>query len=135
LTDPDYSAGDDNSASAEHKDMAVKLCVVLCELFGESLDRMTLWDRIASALATAAAKTNDGDTDRFISIALDHVRADAGKASRNEVLPMMLYDMAEKPAAWRQGFVRYVASHSFAILAHGRLKWEHVKAARKEGAN
>ncbi|HEY3967267.1 MAG TPA: hypothetical protein VGM05_22095 [Planctomycetaceae bacterium] len=127
MTDPDYSAGEDNAATAEHKAASVHLCILMCELFGEDLDRTSLWDRIASALATAAAKTTDGDMDRFVSLCLDHVRADAAKAARHPEIGAMLHDWSEQSAAWRQGFVRYVATRSFAILAHGRVRWERVK--------
>jgi len=93
---------------------------------------MTLWDRIGSALAGACAKCADGDTDRFVSLCLEHVKADSGRASRHEILPRMLGDWSERPAAWRQGFVRYIATHSFAVLAHARLAWERIKEIRKE---
>lgn len=130
LTDPDYSAGDDNSAAAEHKRAAIDLCVCLCELFGESLDRTTLWDRIGSALMGACPKCADGDTDRFVSLCMEHVRADVGRASRHEILPKLLADWSERPAVWRQGFVRYVATHLFSIVPHARLAWERVKERR-----
>lgn len=130
LTDPDYSA-DDNPAAQEYKVRAVELVLCLCELFGDSLDRMTLWDRIGSALGASCAKCDDGDIDRFVSAALEHVKADAGASSRNDRLAKQLPAMCAKGLSWRQGFVRYVASHSFSVLAHGRLAWEKVKEGRK----
>lgn len=132
LTDPDYS-DDAAGAADEYKASAIDLCLCLCELFGESLDRTTLWDRIASALATAAAKANDGNTDRFASLCLDHVRADPGQASRHDRFSAWLTVASAKPMAWRQGVVRYVVGHSYALIAHARLAWEKVKAGRNGG--
>lgn len=93
---------------------------------------MTLWDRIGSALSTAVAKCDDGDTDRMISLCLDHVRADAGAAGRHIGLSALLYAAGEKTLAWRQGWSRYIASHSYALLAHARLRWEKVKVQRND---
>lgn len=135
LTDPDSSGDDGNPNAAEHRAAAVDLCLCLCELFGESLDRVTLWDRIASALATAAAKCHDGDTDRFASLALEHVKADPGAATRHEGFCAWMLSCGERPSSWRQGFVRYVVTHSFAALAHGRRAWEQRKTERTAKRN
>ncbi len=133
LTDPD-SSGEDNPSAAEHKATSIDLCVFLCELFGETLDRLSLWDRIASALATAASKTDDGDTDRFITLCLEHVKADPAAAARHLPLGGLLSACDGKSLAWRQGWVRYISGHSYAIVSHARATWEQVKESRKGGA-
>lgn len=82
----------------------------MCELFGESLDRVTLWDRIGSAIATAAAKCDDGDTDRFASLCLEHVKADHAAAARHEGFAAWVVTMAARDDAYRQAFVRHCGS-------------------------
>lgn len=130
--DPDYSPKlDDNRAAAEHKEWAVEFCVGCCDLFGESLDRMTLWDRIPSGLAVACVKCDDGDMDRFVSLVLEHIKSDAGCAARHPAIARAL-EVSKNPVAWRQGLVRYIASHSFATIAHARRAWEATKAARQD---
>lgn len=132
LIDPDAHDDDDNPAAIEHKNQSVELCLCLCELFGDSLDRMTLWDRIGSALATACAKCDDGDIDRYVTLCLEHVKADVGAAGRNQGVAAMLYLASEKSASWRQGLVRYIAAHIYTIPVHARIRWEKVKIARKD---
>jgi len=93
---------------------------------------MTLWDRIASSLATSCSKVDDGDTDEFVSLALDHVRADPAQAGRNDRVSRLLTHLAGESLAWRQGWTRYIASHSYAIVAHGRLAWVQTKEAKAD---
>lgn len=132
LTDPDYSAGDDDPAQAEQKEAAIELCLCLCDLFGASLDRMTLWDRIGSALASSAAKVDNGDIDRFVTMCLEHVLADVGAAGRHTGVAALLHAASEKNLSWRQGFVRYVAGHVYTIPVHARIRWEKIKVQRKD---
>lgn len=131
LTDPDYS-GDDNPQAAEHKSASIDLCICLCELFGTSLARETLWERIGSALQTASAKSDDGDCDRLVSLALDHIRAEVGQSGRNVNLAALLYAANGKTLAWRQGWPRYISSHVFSIVTHARMRWETVKQERAD---
>lgn len=129
LIDPD-AAPSDLPAQDEYRAASVRLCVVLAGLFGDSLDRVTLWDRTGSALATACAKVADGDLDRFVSLCLEHVKADAGRAAADDRLNALVADLSDRPAAWSQGFVRYVAQHAFAVLVHGRRAWQAEKESR-----
>lgn len=130
LTDPDSSAQSDDGLAPEYKAASIDLCVCLCDLFGRSLDRKTLWDRIASALAAASAKANAGDTDHLISMCLEHVRADASYVSAHDLMPTLTAKWADKPISWRQGWVRYISTRGYAIIAHSRLRWEAVKEER-----
>lgn len=133
LIDPDYSTPlDDNKAAAEHKKWAIGLCLACCDLFGESLDRMTLWDRIPSGLATACVKCDDGDIDRFVDYVLSHIKAEPARAARHEDVGIMLAEASMKPTSWRQGLVRYIASHGFAIIAYSRREWETTKEQRRD---
>ena len=109
------------------KEEAKQLCLILCELFGESLDRTTLWDRIGSALATAAAKCDDGDTDRFVSLCLEHVQADNAQAARHTEFGNWVVTMGSRDDAYRQGFVRACATITPVILVHARNAWEQRK--------
>lgn len=134
LTDPDYSGSDDNSTVADYKRHAVDLCVCLCEVFGDKgrggpLDRMTLWDRIESALRTAAAKIDDGSIDRLLSLCIEHVH---GVGYARSIRYLGLLALADKPLSWRQGFVRYIDRHVPAVLGHAVRMWEQVKDERRD---
>lgn len=134
LTDPDYSGTEDNSTAVEHKQWAIDLCVCLCEVFGDKgrggpLDRLTLWDRIESALRTATAKVDDGSVDRLLTLCLEHVHA-IGYARNVRYLGLLA--LSDKPLAWRQGFVRYIDRHVPAVLGHAVRAWEQVKDQRRD---
>lgn len=134
LTDPDYSAGDDNAAEAEYRQHAIDLCVLLCYAFGDKsrggpLKRITLWDRIESALRTSTSKVSGGDTDLFLSLCLEHVFA---VGYRTQHVYLGLLHLQAKPSAWRQGWVRYIARHVPAIVGHATLAWEREKAANAD---
>lgn len=131
LIDPNRKTGAAEEASV--KEEAKQLCLALCELFGESLERMTLWDRIGSAILTASAKCDDGDTDRFAALCLDHVKADAAAAARHEGFANWVTTMAVRDDAYRQAFVRHVAQKAAIVLVHSRHAWEHKKMMTKAG--
>lgn len=118
--------------TAAVKQDAVRLCTILAKLFGESLDRKTLWDRIDSAFATACAKVSDGDVDRFVSLCLEHVQANPSYAAACGALGDMLAQYESRPIEFRQDFIAYCGTHRFAVLAHGRARWEQVKDGRME---
>lgn len=114
------------------KETAARLCSILADLFGPDLDRLTLWTRIESALVTAFAKSNDGDMDYYMTLCLEHVKAEAGRVAASEALASLLSQFAARPVEWRQRFVRYVNAHRLALLVHGRARWEQVKAKAVE---
>lgn len=109
--------------SASIKDEAKRLCLTLCELFGRELERTTLWDRIGTALSVAAAKCDDGDTDRFAALCLEHVKADQAAAARNEKFAAWVVTMAVRDDAYRQAFVRHCGAKTAIVLVHARAAW------------
>lgn len=131
LVDPDY-IGDDSSLHREHRRWAVDLGLLLCDVFSPALDRVTLWDRIGSALRTAAAKCDDGDIDRLLSLAAEHVQADDGRVGAHPDTHRLLLQAQSATLAWRQSLVRYLASHVPAVLALTRQAWEQAKTERKD---
>jgi len=132
LIDPNRKTGAAEEASV--KEEAKQLCLALCELFGESLDRMTLWDRIGTALSTASAKCDDGDTDRFASLCLEHIKADSAAAARHEGFANWVVAMAGRDDSYRQAFVRHCGIKTPIVLVHARHAWEQKKATKKGGA-
>lgn len=126
--DPNRKTGAAEEASV--KEEAKQLCLALCELFGESLERMTLWDRISTALLTAAAKCDDGDTDRFASLCLEHVKADHAAAARHEGFAAWVTTLAARDDAYRQAFVRHCGQKAAIVLVHSRYAWEERKRTK-----
>lgn len=109
------------------------LCVVLAEQFDSaSLDRLTLWDRISSGILTAAAKVDDGDLERFLTLCLEHVKAAPGRAATSETV-LRLVGTFDQGEAWRIGFLRYLQSHIYCVLIHGRAAWQQHKETNGNG--
>lgn len=118
--------------AAEHAafgEMAKDLVVSLCAVFGDELDRKTLWSRIDSGLQAACAKVDDGDADRWVDLLLEHVRASAARAARFGLLRNLRASLTARDDAHRRAFVAWVASRRYAVLAHGRAAWQAWKEA------
>lgn len=115
----------------EHKRFATELCLMLATHFNrKSLEVVTLWSRIGSALATAAAKVQDGDLATLITLCLEHVKAHPGIFAADDIAVKLVAALAEKTPEWRQSFVRYIATRSYVVIIFARAKWEEVKADR-----
>lgn len=106
---------------------AKTLCLVMCELFGGTLKRETLWDRITSALITASAKCDDGDTDRFAALCLEHIKAEPSQTCRNERFANWVYTMSTRDDAYRQEFVRHCALKHSIVTVYAKRDWAEYK--------
>lgn len=130
LVDPSPRPG--STERQEIAEAASRLCSILASLFGDDLDRLTLWSRIDSAIATACAKVTDGDLDRLVSLCLEHVKASPGAAAANPALGDLLATIGVRPQPWRQEFAHHLVAHRYAVLVHGRARWERVKSKEAE---
>lgn len=109
-------------------DVVVSLCVV----FGSCLDRKTLWSRIDTGLQTACAKVDDGDTDRWLDLLLDHVRAEAARVVRLGLLRNVRESLRSKDDTHRRAFLRWVETRRYAVITHGRAAWDQWKDANSQ---
>ncbi len=122
LTDPAPHA----THSPDFRDAAVVLCVVMARLFSDSLDRKTLWDRIGSGIRTAAAKRPEGG-DGLVSVALDHVKADDGRAAVNDELSRLVAECDARGVEWNAAWAAYITRHASIIVVRARARWQEVK--------
>jgi hypothetical protein len=133
IADPDSSddAGGDGEMREDQKRMATELCLMLATHFNrKTLDAMTLWTRIGTALAVSSVKVQDGDLSRFITLCLETVKAHSGVFAADETALKLVETFVGKSVEWRQSFVRYIAARSYIIIILGRGAWEDVKAER-----
>ena len=119
------------SANDEMREMSANLACLLAEVFGEELDRLTLWSRIDSAFKTACSKVTDGNMEMFLNHCLEHVKADPVRVCANESVGALLKALSEKPLEWRLAFTRYISSRIYAVLVHGREAWSWKKLDNK----
>lgn len=100
----------------------------MAQVFGEQLDRKTLWEKIGSGLKSAATKRPEGG-DSLVAAALDHVVAEAGKAAANTRLAAVLELIGEQDEEWNRGWAAYIVRHATIVTAHARAQWQDMKEA------
>lgn len=105
---------------------AVRLCSKFPELFGEDLDRKTLWKRIGSAIETSIIKSNN-DLSVFVNSCLAYIKADTGKVACHEDLSYWLDTNSKKSKEWIMGFFHYLSTRYFLVIAKARQEWEARK--------
>jgi hypothetical protein len=130
LADPERKI--EAAEKVEVKEAAIRLCSIFANLFGESLDRITLWEKIGSALRTSCAKVSDDDLDRFVTLCLEHIQAEDSKVAACAALMQMIETFAVRPSEWKYAFTAYINTHRTALLVHARSRWESVKKGTVE---
>lgn len=123
----------DPGSSDEYKVMAQELCIHVATHFNRnSLDTMTLWKRITSGFIKACASVPDGDMAVFMGIMMDHVQSLPWIVAVDMEYCRWLLVLTEKSAAWRQGFVAWIARNriEFTIIL-GRVEWEKQRPERE----
>lgn len=130
LVDPERKI--EATEKVEVKETAIRLCSIFANLFGESLDRVTLWERIGSALRTSCAKVSDDDLDRFVALCLEHIQAEDSKVAASAPMLTMIEVFASRPSEWKYAFMAYINTHRTPLLVHARSRWEQVKKGTVE---
>lgn len=126
----------DDEASAEwredFREAGAALCFVLARFYNrDELDPIKLWERIGTAVSTACEQVDDGDLDKVFDIALGTVKASVSLVAASDEA-WILGELSDKEESWRLGFVRYLKSHRYPILIHGRRRWEQYKGDSKQ---
>lgn len=111
--------------------LAIDFVSSLPRVFGDDLDRKTLWDRIGSGLQTAYAKTASGDVEFFVSEVLRHIHAGTA-AAREESIGVVISSLIALPESERQAWITYCSTHMPVLLVHARARWEEAKELRRE---
>lgn len=124
LVDPERKI--DKTTQEVVKQEAIRLCSIFAKLYGDQLDRKEVWGKISSALASAIAKVSDADLLRFTNLVLESICADPALAVSNSALNSMFNTFDAWIPEVRHAFIQYIATHSFAIVAFARQRWEKV---------
>ena len=126
----DQDADKNEADIAKLKKLAVDFVAILPEVFGDSLDRLKIWDRISSGLVAANAKATNTDHERFVQLVLDHIKADPAMAGRNENLAAMLGSLETLSVTDRDSWIVLFGSHLVPILVKARVAWNEKKLLR-----
>jgi hypothetical protein len=109
------------------KDEAVKLCLILAEVFSDDLDRKTLWERIGNGLSVCPVKCG-GDWELLLEGLFEYVKADPGKVAANPKLDSWIETMLYRPQEWKEQFIRICETKRMLIIVKARQLWNLNKA-------
>lgn len=109
------------------KDEAIKLCLILAELFSGDLDRKTLWERIGNGLAVCSAKCG-GDWELLLEGLLEFVKADPASVAANKKLEIWIDLMTLKPQEWKEQFIRICETKRMIIIVKARQQWKEGRS-------
>ena len=110
----------------EVKQTAIRFTSILASLFGEDLDRKTLWERIGNGIVVCCAKCG-GDWEAFVNEILQYIKADGGRVAASRPLEAMLSEIEGKPRAWKESFLRVLETKHFIIVVKARALWNSAK--------
>lgn len=114
--------------------LAVNFCASLPSVYGSTLDRMKMWEKIGSALQSGYAKTAGGDVDLFVNHVLDSIQADMGRVVASAKLEEALNDLQLLPQNDRQDWLQWLISHLAPVLLEARRQYKSEMESLKEGA-
>ena len=109
------------------KDEAIKLCLILAELFSDDLDRLTLWERIGNGLAVCSAKCG-GDWELLLEGLLEFIKADPGRVAANKKLENWMNTVALRPMEWKDQFIRICGTKRMFVIVKARQLWNLEKS-------
>jgi hypothetical protein len=104
------------------KDEAIKLCLILAEVFSDSLDRKTLWERIGNGLAVCSVKCG-GDWELLLQGLLDYVKADPGKVAANKKIENFIKFTSLRPKEWKDQLIRVCETKRMFLVVQAREEW------------
>lgn len=106
------------------KQLSVRFLSILPKLFGSSLDRLTMWDKIASAVQSAYAKNASGDTDLFVQHVLETIQAEPSKTVACEPFEKVLDEIGAMNRDQQQDWLTYMATHLVPVLVFARRAYK-----------
>lgn len=121
---------DDQSSSesliAAYMEQAVAFCAALPQVYGSTLDRMKLWEKIESAIRAAYAKTVSGDIDLFVQSVLESLQADVSVAVGSERFGAAYASLVEMDREQGQQWMRFMVSRLIPVLVHARNRHKQM---------
>ena len=101
------------------RQLGIRLVLVMREVFGSSIDRKTLWERIASGMQVAQAKSG-GKGERFLSAMLDYVKADVNVVVGSDWLTDIRADVRSLSLEDQRQFIRTCVDYRMLLCLEAR---------------
>ena len=112
------------------KGIAVRMVRALRDVFGASLDRKTVWERIANGITVAAAKSG-GKTDKYLAEMLAYVKAEANQVVGSDALKAVKDTLETLTADQQRQFIRVCVEYRMLLCLEAR---ESVQAEKNVNA-
>lgn len=113
------------------EDEIVHFFSILPEVFGDDLDRLTLWDRISNGVLPSLSKSGD-DFGVFINGMLEYIKASASKVAVNDNIVYFIQSAETKPKEWTEMFMEQCSKRLFLIIVKARIMWNQKKELQKK---
>jgi hypothetical protein len=113
------------------KEEAIRLTSILARVFGRDLDRLTLWERIGTALTGSSAKHSD-NIEEFLNSCLTHVKADFANVAASDEIDSLIHSLSSRDSEWQKVFINYINKNHYIILVYARKRWNEYKEGKIE---
>ena len=107
----------------------VKFILALREVFGSSLDRKTIWERISNGMTIAAAKSG-GKGDKFFVEMIEYVKADANAVVGNAQMIQAAADIMRMSPETQRQFIRACVEYRMLLCLQARAFAQAEKGAQ-----
>ena len=111
------------------KNLSVKMIRALHKVFGEGLDRKTVWERISNGIIVSSAKSG-GNGSKFLAELLDYVKASPGMVASNDDLKDLTIAMASGTPEVQRHFIRTCVEYRLLLCLEVRDTIQTEKAER-----
>ena len=103
---------------------SIEFCAVLPIVFGDTLDRMKMWDRIAGAIQSGYAKTVSGDMDLFCQCVFEHIKSEPMRVAASDRVCDVVAKLSDLSGDRGQQLLTYLVTHLIPVLVFARREWK-----------
>lgn len=128
----------DNHATVEtvdFREQASRLWIpylaALPRVFGDSLERKTMWSKIGAVVIAAIAKTRDGDLSQFHHYVLEGIQADLSLAVASEPLTIALSALLSQPTSHHASLLHFLRDRVSTMITFAKPVWTAIKETSK----
>jgi len=109
-----------------YKATGIELVKALRDVFGHSLDRKTLWERISNGIEIAAKKSG-GMANKFLASLLDYVKAETNVAVGSVPLKAVADTVLNYSPETQREFINMCAEYRMLLCLEARDEVQNIK--------
>lgn len=108
---------------------AINFMIIMLMLYNQ--DRLKIWERIPNVIIASANKTKNKSIFDFVSLCIENIGSEIGRAVQNEKYIQFLNMLKTRPIEWHSEFVKFLITQKNIYPVFARSKWEQVKKEMK----